>query len=1654
MTERNKYEQPAAGEPTQENIKEHLEAAPADPEKQYQENVKEITKTAEDFVALKHAKKQLALQTPEAPTANTAAVLTLEAVQNERRQARRGLVESARDGLKKLGFKMRGVENPEQLAALIRYLESNIRKHHQQYKEVPKDQEEREIREYAAKGQRVEKTHYAKNEKGEEFASLIIEWETPYKFASRDAKKIARLLGQDNDPVALLEHLKQIGFQISAFDLAYRMDDLEALAKTPQLNQMLSKLMQAGVKGYYYLSHDTNGKKITEFLRELAGRDRSDGILAPERLAQIQRIAHALKTNLVLDKIEEYSAAMLGESDLKLLEQIGDDADEYKLSRAPAIRNLQMLKQAGLTDKILALWKFNINWENTPLKAMFAPSYQDDLSPEAAQKSVAELQRFLESPPIKWLHENPALAEFASRLSTIMGQELALDELDKYEKAQQYPETLAVFELMRQWRIDGLPYNWTNHFDQIEGLLKSRDLIGIIIRPEFRKFADDMIKQLGYRPSLYDIYLEGNDERELIALYKNTEARNRLLSPKGIELIKYTGEFSISELKKYEKLLAAPGMLSILQKLEQSFGYRYQAKGDWSTDDLIGLAQDTALQTALFSPAAIALFNSLREQLGYQFKLDQAKELAAAAADKEFRQKLFQDDNLQFIKKAADPSRLSDLRAATEIGQESRPLIVRLADGFGYRVSFYQGEQTDSEELRRLASDQTIQEKLFAPERIILFKEIQKQEYGRSFNLKEMDTLLALPLDFGKYLGEMRQRLGYFYNPKDLTRLTELKGREQKIYDLAAALKNADLRYAFKIGEARSWLELSQSDPDKTVEKISLLQAALTGYEFDISDECILRQLAEKDYNQADIEELKTIYQQYRSEYNQDQLTKDGFKCYGENLIILRENREAIIKTAQEMERMTGRQRNILDHTPKFRFIAQENLLPDIKELISLGDNTFSDTATLSPFGLEIIKKLRDDPDYRQVLDRFQILRNYGAPPININNWPWYKKLLNIPDLENNLKNTPIKIRQKIVGDNAELKIYLACRGDKNKWQTIDDLKNDSYFAKNKDAARIMTTFLRRFELAAYEDEIFTAAMSASKDPRNTKRLISRIMAVEQTNRALPQDERINLGFVKSGRPYQELFKEMNNVFSRQACQVLLQGENTNEQRKIREKLEGLLDSDEHFEDDFEIMTKSIGIYVEKYPRRDAEPDKSCFNETIRAIRQALELDITRDANDYHLKRIKESQEQFDRLFSQFPEAPRQAIERLWTDISKTLKSSLDQTTVSEKQALENKLQEIRTTFASEILPDLTILFKKKAAGLEEQASKEEKDGKPGIYSARREMFDKYLLDEKGEVRSDIVKMYREISKDLRDQKQQLRQPIAPQEKSRISKNLGALRQIKDTLRGIYKLGAIRPEKINKKTDYAAGINKIADLVGNNLHKLAIVDKAKKPGNEPEDALETDLRDHLQHLSQVIAEEDHPRRLWIESKFVTDFNSLARCPELTNSCQRLTELTEHNETAYSRILDGVNQLVDVWETAPTKQRLARCFTELSSVQLPEEKPRPVVLFDRVYTRPDYTAFNQQLTATIIKTGIQRFKEQPEISLMFGASHFEPCRDLIEAEAKRAGYRLREITGANYLIQESRLKLPRGKYYDSLGGAKDTTKSHYEPTDKFYFLERP
>jgi len=493
-----------------------------------------------------------------------------------------------------------------------------------------------------------------------------------------------------------------------------------------------------------------------------------------------------------------------------------------------------------------------------------------------------------------------------------------------------------------------------------------------------------------------------------------------------------------------------------------------------------------------------------------------------------------------------------------------------------------------------------------------------------------------------------------------------------------------------------------------------------------------------------------------------------------------------------------------------------------------------------------------------------------------------------------------------------------------------------------------------------------------------------------------------------------------------------------------KRELTGLAGKDREFDDIVGIAFRSVGIYGQKYPDKGRD-----FGVLMDAIRQSLDLNLERNPVAYSEKRAQLSQHQFDRIFSGMPQDLRDKTMKMWLDLSPNRRLRVSGNVITTEEATLSRLNRIRDTVRDDLSIHLQTLFVAKIKELESAAEKGETNS---LGAEQLAIYRQYLMTSEGAIRQDVPLMYRGVQTFIHKAQRALKNPQTPkEEKGKLGKNLGTYQAISDSLKALYRLGTISEERYKAKRNYVNEIDKHVGEFSGALKKLRLLDTDRRSSDVNTRALEGEVLLDFFKLKSTMAEENVSGQTAFETESTVSFLNLAKAPEITQSCQRLTEETGYNHAAYSRLLDGSNEMIDVYEMKDGERgRLARSFIELSRVKLAEEaQSRLAILIDREYVNPQYQNFDRYFSKEMVTHMLDRISAVPEVSLLFDAFRVESAHELEELLASR-GYRIRQVSG-EYFINESNVKLQ--KYYDSMGGLVDVTQPSSRQFDNFFLIEK-
>ncbi len=684
-------------------------------------------------------------------------------------------------------------------------------------------------------------------------------------------------------------------------------------------------------------------------------------------------------------------------------------------------------------------------------------------------------------------------------------------------------------------------------------------------------------------------------------------------------------------------------------------------------------------------------------------------------------------------------------------------------------------------------------------------------------------------------------------------------------------------------------------------------------------------------------------------------------------------------------------------------------------------------------------------PDLRSFLKlaSYNILRK-SFPfdlPYNPNESEYYIRLLKILGTREKIKQLGNLVTQEDFSKEFNFELLVILEADTKAYNHAKELVSDDYFKNIRDAQnrlRQFTTNTYRKIPGAAVAKIFAVSQKATELDRLALKLGINSEIARAANR---EDWHVSL---LQAANFQEASETLTRMMTDLAIPIIysnLQGEELSTKQN---ELIGLAGKDKEFDDVLEIACRSVGIYGQKYPSRGQD-----FDVLMDAVRHTLELNLERNPKAYLEKRAKLSQHQFDRIFQGMPSDVEERVMKAWLDLSPRRRLRASGDVITAEEATLSRLNRIRDVVRNDLSVHLQQLFSTKVRELETVHAQGETNG-PG--SEQLAIYKQYLMTPEGMIRQNISMIYRSVETFIKDAQAKLKNPETPkEEKEKLGKSLGTYQGISASLKALYRLGAISEERYKARRDYLNEIEKHIGEFSGALKRLRILDPDRRSADVNTRALEEEVLLDFGKLKGTMTEENVTGQTVFDTESTVNFTNLARAPEITQSCQRLTEVTGYNHAAYSRLLDGSNEMIDIYEMRNGERiRLARSFIELSRARLTGEKqPRLVVLIDREYVNPQYQNFGYQFSSEMVLHMLERISSAPELSLIFDGNRFTASPEVKEI-LQTKGYRLREISG-EYFINESNVRL--AKYYDSLGGVNNVAQPSYTPFSNFYLIEK-
>lgn len=1555
--------------------------------------------------------------------------------------------------------RIEGVKDLVRFQELADYFESTIYESKTKVVKVPKGltdvQKKKVAEDWKAEGWHGE-VHDIYERPGDKQASAVLTRDIPLRLEGRHIKGIKGLISGKNNPIELLEGLKKMGFWFDEYCLgrSHEMGGLAEFFNSPHAKEALEQAQGISRWSSDWFSYVNTHEGIIEvgpikFLTQLAQSADPKAAFPPELVQKINTLSTALDMRVGVREIGQLQTIMDNPDYLEFaayLTKLHDPRSIYT-ERIPVFENMRALDQAGLLKPIVDLYRSGVSLEstneyyysssNTPsLRKLFDSHEAASNSQEVRQEVIQYLQGALSQPEVQGFLADTQRREFVGLLGDLRGYPLSVRELSQLEKW--FGDGLvrgkeAVLVLKSLQGKDGAGYSLD--LNTLAEIASNRSIMETFADEEFPQFIEVLESKVGYRPSKSALYNNGSSS--LADVFSNPAYRAGLLRDTTTEVIKALGgEMNLSRVDYYIRLGSNPHMVPTIHALRGigcSLSNSYSLP---STETLEAIANDPTALSKLESPELKNLITQLNQEFKWKVGFHNTSDLLELYDNKALQQQLSNPENADYIKKVRTHGlSLSDAKPMLALDTACRDLLVNLVEKFDFYPEFSSwGSEELQKNLDKLVHSKDLRDGLFSESTQKVFKRLQKDFGYYRLKMRDIETIVSAPSDFPDFIGELKEKYYYSFQNNDLIPLLQLAASRERFTGLLDTLRNygysfqtedianisqlllhserlpallttvnqvvskagvqrGDARatslYVFQTGHIPFLLQL-EPFADRLPATVANLSEVM-GYKFNIGDSQQIASIIEGGYTKERLIGLKQIYDKYK-----DQHSGEFYIGAIQNAIIIEGNEDTIARL----------------ESYNYKFNLQHT---------------------------QYLKSLLESPDKDTIFQTLDILRDNLSFSYNPNLSQQYVKLAQIPGIEEKLIAAGTLVAKQDLMQVNNFILFVALRADAGLYNHARKLLSDDYFRNIRDAQNRFGQFKTRMLNDEIPDDVLARIFAVSGKATELDRIALKY-GINSEIAKVGQNADWQGQLLQSSN-FQEANDALTRIMTDLAIPVIYSGLGGAELSAKQNELLELAGKDKEFDDILEINCRAVGVYGQTYQNKDQE-----FNVLMGAIKQSLELNMERNPKAYLEKRAEVSEHQFDRVFEGVPQDVRDRVMKTWLDVAPKRRLRVSGDVITTEEATLSRLNRIRDIVHTDLSVHLQELFTTKIRDLE---AAEEMNG---LGTELLAIYKKYLLTPGGVVRQDIPMMYRSVETFIRDAQAKLKNSVTPkEERGKLGKSLGTYQGVSDSLKALYRLGTISEERYKARRDYLNEIDKHIGEFSGALKRLKLLDPEKRSTDANTRALEEEVLLDFGKLKGTMAEENISGQTVFETESTVAFRNLARAPEITQSCQRLTEQTGYNHAAYSRLLDGSNEMIDIYEMRNNERnRLARSFIELSKVRLDgNEQFKLAVLMDREYVNPQYQNFGNRFSSEMMLHMLDRLSAAPELSLIFDSNRFT-ASSLVQEALQARGYQLRQVSG-EYFVNESNVKL--AKYYDSLEGINSVAQPSWKSFGGFYIIEK-
>ncbi|MDZ4260206.1 MAG: hypothetical protein U1A25_00945, partial [Candidatus Sungbacteria bacterium] len=576
------------------------------------------------------------------------------------RSGRKSIKEKARQ----LSWKIGGIESSNEVRALVDYIETHIPSYEHKTVSVKKEKAETIKEKYEAEGYYVRIDEFSSRKKRENEVILSMSHDVPYRPSRTEVGRIATLLHQPNDPIELLERLKDLKVYLTPymFENEKNFEVLKEYASTPGIMDFLKKMQGAGIKSRYMTMSRGFGssEKSIEQIRETVKDPEKVAVFSDQVIA---RLSEMTRKDLELalddfDHLQQVAEFISDDNAYRLWHTLNDSqVSGYQRGNA-SLFNLIRLQKSGLLDTVMEVSGNNTELASSILSHLDKKDigqYTD--SPEELTDAV---KARIHSPEVQKLASDPKFREFITQASVLIDKRINLEDLELYRPLYEQGSTgIAFLEVCRESGIT-ITDQHLRQYPLSDFLPKQA--MKVLSRPDFPHFVQQLQEQLSYKATLRDLLdydsLGYNYEEarktggQLSYFFQNKTLKNILTTQEGAQLIHLFGPFDARKTNLYEWIGSIPHAYNILNQLKQSFDFDPELINHnfYLIESLRRVCDKESLRQSLFNPETQDFYEKMRDIYAYQLILPQVEQFVEAAQDNNLAATIFKPENIPFIK--------------------------------------------------------------------------------------------------------------------------------------------------------------------------------------------------------------------------------------------------------------------------------------------------------------------------------------------------------------------------------------------------------------------------------------------------------------------------------------------------------------------------------------------------------------------------------------------------------------------------------------------------------------------------------------------------------------------------------------------------------------------------------------------------------------------------------------------------------------------------------------------------------------------------------------------------------------------------------------------------------------------------------------------